>query len=217
MKCADEQELLLKFLDHWKLNYPDVITGWNSRMFDIVYLINRVTKIFSEGVAKQFSPWNLIRSETIEIAGKPHQFYTISGIQQLDYIDLFKKFGYAYGTQESYKLDNIANVVLGDDVVVVDALDVFVHVIEDEDIEENGVAVPVMASASGVRIATSVVANEMVAVVVVVVVVAAAPLGHCPHSPRTRISSRYLITQSSSESTTRRLSRSNVSKKGRKS
>lgn len=114
VKCADEQELLLKFLDHWKLNYPDVITGWNSRMFDIVYLINRVTKIFSEGVAKQFSPWNLIRSETIEIAGKPHQFYTISGIQQLDYIDLFKKFGYAYGTQESYKLDNIANVVLGE-------------------------------------------------------------------------------------------------------
>lgn len=114
IKCKDERELLTSFLKHWTSSYPDIITGWNSRMFDTVYLINRIKKLFDDNTAKVISPWNMIKSDTIPIAGKEHQFYTITGIQQLDYIDLFKKFGYAYGTQESYKLDNIANVVLGE-------------------------------------------------------------------------------------------------------
>jgi hypothetical protein len=32
----------------------------------------------------------------------------------LDYLELFKKFGYSYGAQESYNLDHIASVVLGE-------------------------------------------------------------------------------------------------------
>ena len=40
--------------------------------------------------------------------------FDIQGISQLDYLDLFKKFGYSYGPQESYKLDHIAHVVLGE-------------------------------------------------------------------------------------------------------
>ena len=40
--------------------------------------------------------------------------YDIIGTQQLDYFDLFQKFGYSYGPQESYKLDHIAHVVLGE-------------------------------------------------------------------------------------------------------
>ena len=32
----------------------------------------------------------------------------------MDYLDLFRKFGYSYGPQESYKLDHIAHVVLGE-------------------------------------------------------------------------------------------------------
>lgn len=114
IKCSDEKELLLKFLDIWTSNYPDIVTGWNSRLFDTVYLINRIKKVLDEDSAKLISPWNMVKSDIVHIAGKENMFYTIAGIQQLDYIDLFKKFGYAYGTQESYKLDNIANVVLGE-------------------------------------------------------------------------------------------------------
>jgi DNA polymerase elongation subunit (family B) len=40
--------------------------------------------------------------------------FEMAGIQQLDYYDLFTKFGYTYGMQESYKLDHIAHVVLGE-------------------------------------------------------------------------------------------------------
>ena len=40
--------------------------------------------------------------------------YEIKGVAILDFMAIFKKFGYTYGPQESYKLDHIANVVLGE-------------------------------------------------------------------------------------------------------
>ena len=46
--------------------------------------------------------------------GRPQVNHEIVGIQQADYLELFKKFGYSYGTQESYKLDHVAHTVLGE-------------------------------------------------------------------------------------------------------
>lgn len=113
VQCQDEQELLKRFCAHWDRVQPDVLTGWNSRLFDTVYLINRLINTISESYAKLLSPWAILKPSTIEISGREVPVYDIVGIQQLDYLDLFKKFGYKYGTQESYKLDAIANVVLG--------------------------------------------------------------------------------------------------------
>lgn len=113
VKCADEHELLKRFLAHWQYRYPDIITGWNSRLFDIVYLVNRINNVLGESYMKQLSPWLLVKSSEITIGERQHQVYDIVGVQQLDYMDLFKKFAYKYGTQESYKLDHIANTVLG--------------------------------------------------------------------------------------------------------
>lgn len=114
VRCKDEKDLLVKFLTHWIGRYPDVVTGWNSRLFDTVYLVNRMSSIISEEAARKISPWHVVKSNSIEIAGKQHQVYDIYGIQQLDYLDLFKKFAYKYGTQESYKLNNIAHTVLNE-------------------------------------------------------------------------------------------------------
>lgn len=113
-KCKNEKDLLLDFLEYWSTHYPDIITGWNCRIFDIPYLINRLTNVFNEKIAQSFSPWRIVNYEGIEIGGKKFPTYRVVGIQQLDYMDLFKKFGYAYGQQETYKLDHIANVVLGE-------------------------------------------------------------------------------------------------------
>ena len=114
VQCDKEAGLLMKFLDHWSKNYPDVLTGWNSRLFDTTYIVNRIAKILGEDMMKKLSPWGIINSRSIDIAGRKHQAFDVYGIQQLDYMDCFKKFGYTYGTQESYKLDNIAHVVLGE-------------------------------------------------------------------------------------------------------
>ena len=114
IKCLDERDMLKKFINHWITNYPDVVTGWNSRLFDITYIANRVERILGEKYKKDLSPWKLVSKGEIFIGGNPHHFFNLTGIQQLDYLDVFKKYGYTYGTQESYKLDHIANVVLGE-------------------------------------------------------------------------------------------------------
>ena len=115
-KCKDEIELLLDWLSWWHDSRycPDVVTGWNTRLFDFPYLINRVKNIIGGDVYKKFSPWGVVDQREIIIAGRSNIAYEMMGIQQLDYYDLFRKFGYAYGTLESYKLDHVAYVVLGD-------------------------------------------------------------------------------------------------------
>ena len=113
-KGTSEKDLLLNFLDYWTKNYPDIITGWNIRFFDIPYLVNRVKRIMSEELSRKFSPWGIASYRVISVKGKSLDTYDLYGIQQLDYMDLFQKFGYTYGTQESYSLDHICSVVLGE-------------------------------------------------------------------------------------------------------
>ena len=116
VQCGDERELLLRFLAHWNSDRhcPDVITGWNTRFFDIPYLANRVGKTLGEDHVKKLSPWGLVNQREITVMGRTQQYYDLTGIASLDYLELFKKFGYSYGAQESYKLDHIAHVVLGE-------------------------------------------------------------------------------------------------------
>jgi len=114
VKCWDEQELLMKFLTYWEEHYPDVITGWNVRLFDVPYLVNRISRVLDETWAKKLSPWNVLNYRQINVKGKSLDAYEIYGVMQLDYMDLFQKFGYVYGPQESYSLDHIAHVILGE-------------------------------------------------------------------------------------------------------
>lgn len=115
-KCKDEISLLLDWLSWWHdpRYCPDVVTGWNTRLFDFPYLINRVKNIIGGDVYKKFSPWGVVNQREIVIAGRTNIVYDMVGIEQLDYYDLFRKFGYAYGQLESYKLDHVAFIVLGD-------------------------------------------------------------------------------------------------------
>ena len=115
-KCDDEIKLLLSFLDHWSDYHhtPDVVTGWNTRLFDIPYLANRIGLVLGNDSVKKLSPWGIVNYRQIAVKGKQLDAYELYGIQQLDYLDLFQKFGYSYGAQESYKLDHIAYVVLGE-------------------------------------------------------------------------------------------------------
>ena len=114
MKFDTEEALLRRFIDIWTYDYPDVVTGWNVEYFDIQYLLTRVTRLLGEETTKKFSPWGQIKPFSRTFFGKEQSTYQISGISIIDYMDAFKKFGYKYGPQESYKLDHIAHVVLGE-------------------------------------------------------------------------------------------------------
>ena len=110
--CDNERDLLLKFLDYWVQNTPDVITGWNVYLYDIPYLARRIDRILGEKYKKSLSPWNLIQEREIYIQGRKNLAYDLAGVSCLDYLDLYRKF--TYTNQESYRLDHIAMIELGE-------------------------------------------------------------------------------------------------------
>jgi DNA polymerase elongation subunit (family B) len=108
-----EYDLLNDFINWWMIetNTPEVVTGWNSKLYDIPYLIRRIDRVLGEKLMKRISPWGLVTETETYISGRRHLCYDVGGISQLDYLDLYKKF--TYKAQESYRLDYIAEVELG--------------------------------------------------------------------------------------------------------
>jgi DNA polymerase elongation subunit (family B) len=122
INCETERKLLEKFLTIWMSPEwgPDVVTGWNIDFFDIPYLYNRILKVLGPENAKWMSPWGIVEKREI-VRGKTSGtksgervdvIYHLYGITCLDYMELYKKF--SFGNEESYSLDHISYVVLGD-------------------------------------------------------------------------------------------------------
>ena len=109
--CPSEYELLSSFLNYWMVDVPDVITGWNIQLYDIPYICKRLNRVLGEKQMKRFSNWGLVTEGEIYINGRKHTTFDVGGLTQLDYLDLYKKF--TYKAQESYRLDYIAEVELG--------------------------------------------------------------------------------------------------------
>lgn len=106
-----EEKMLRAFLNFWKRDYPDVVTGWNSFGFDFKYLYNRYTKIFSEKVANEFSPWGIIKPEERTFKNITSSGFKIKGVAQLDYLHLYKQ--HVQNKKEMYTLDFIASIEIG--------------------------------------------------------------------------------------------------------
>ncbi len=113
IRCSSEKQLLENFVLNWCSNYPDVITGWNSRFFDIPYLVNRIVNVLGEKMANKLSPWGWYRETEINLFGnRKQQIFDLVGISSIDYMDAYKKFTYV--NQERYSLNHIAYVELGE-------------------------------------------------------------------------------------------------------
>lgn len=108
----NEDEMLQAFIDFWRSEDYDIVTGWNTQLFDIPYLVNRIGNRMGEDAVKRLSPWNDVKTRNISMKGKMYEVFDIVGVTSLDYLDLYKKFTFV--NQESYKLDNIAFVELGE-------------------------------------------------------------------------------------------------------
>ena len=109
-----EYELLTDFINWWMIeeNTPEVVTGWNSEYYDIPYLVRRIDRILGEKLKKRMSPWGLVTlKEVRDRYGNVRITYDVGGVAQLDYLNLYRKF--TYKAQESYRLDYIASVELG--------------------------------------------------------------------------------------------------------
>jgi DNA polymerase elongation subunit (family B) len=120
-RCKTEQDLILQFVDFWKSDYPEIVTGWNSTGFDIPYIINRFAKIFGEDFIKQLSPVGSIRSRKVfNDSGKELTLWSIGGIASLDYMDLYKTF--SPGERESFSLNYISELELGEGKIAYNAV-----------------------------------------------------------------------------------------------
>lgn len=114
MQMESEAAILKRFVELWTGNYPDIVTGWNVEFFDVEYICNRIEKVLGPDYVKRLSPWNDVKTREVELKfGNKAYTKNILGVSVIDYMDAFKKFGYKYGTQASYKLDHIAFNVLG--------------------------------------------------------------------------------------------------------
>ncbi|AGG58188.1 DNA polymerase [Vibrio phage henriette 12B8] len=106
---ADEVKMLKHLLRWWREHLPAYITGWNSSKFDIPYLCHRLQRLGLD--MNKLSPWKNVFIREGEYFGKPEFTVHISGVADLDYLELYKKNRFI--TRESYKLDFIGEIELG--------------------------------------------------------------------------------------------------------
>ncbi len=115
-KCSTERDLVIKFTKFWTAYNPDIVTGWNVKFFDIPYLMNRFRYLMGDDFLNQFSPWGVVSQSSARITAKgfnkEQNYYDILGVSVLDYLDLYRK--HTFVRQESYKLDYIGEVELGE-------------------------------------------------------------------------------------------------------
>ncbi len=112
--CSSETELLKTFINFWKQDYCDLLSGWNSEGFDIPYIINRITVVLGEQWARKLSPTGRIvyRENVRQQYGKTKGRWHINGISCIDYLEAYIYF--SKNEQESYALNYIAKTELGE-------------------------------------------------------------------------------------------------------
>lgn len=112
--CNDEAQLLQIFLD--LIEDTDVLSGWNSKGFDIPYVINRIERILNKDYSKKMCLWNQRprRKKYIQFK-KEQETYELFGRIHLDYLELYKK----HNPQElhSYRLDFVGEIEVGENKI----------------------------------------------------------------------------------------------------
>lgn len=106
--CESEHILITKFLKFWQDFYPQVVTGWNTQTFDMPYIFNRIEKLGFD--TNRLSPWGWTQLREIPTRNGKQLRVQIQGIDDIDYLDRYRK----NAVQESYRLDHIASVELGE-------------------------------------------------------------------------------------------------------
>jgi len=107
--CQSERELLKEYFRFHRSDYPDIISGWYSHIFDFPYILDRAILILGDKFASKYSPVGVIK----ESYHKDKKEYEIAGITICDYQDIYKK--YSINERDSYSLNNIAHTELNEE------------------------------------------------------------------------------------------------------
>lgn len=108
----DEKDLLNGIL--LLLEDSDALVGYNSNFFDIPYIIRRIENVLGKGESKRINLWDIepYMKEKTNQFGDKNITYEMYGKISVDYLELYKK--HERGKKDSYKLDNIAEIELGE-------------------------------------------------------------------------------------------------------
>jgi len=118
--CKTEEELFEKFVNFFKEDPPDILTGWNTEQFDMPYIINRGRNLLGDAFIKQLSPLRQIQyRQNFSKFGKDAGRWYISGISCIDYMEIYKTF--SKGDRESFSLNYIAEYELGEGKLAINA------------------------------------------------------------------------------------------------
>ena len=114
----DERGMLKDFLKFWMANYPDVICGWNSRWYDIPYIIRRLENVLGKAATRYISPledYKIIHEKSDQKDDRGHwiekeeiEWVDIKGTFQADEMLLYsEKFGVKQALDGGYGLSNV--------------------------------------------------------------------------------------------------------------
>lgn len=120
----NESAMLKNYVLWHSENYPDVITGWNTRSFDIPYIVRRLENILGDEWAKLLSPVRKYKIKEINELENPNNpnsqqiEVVITAVAQLDELILYRdKFAIKAALGGGYGLSNVGQAEgLGDKV-----------------------------------------------------------------------------------------------------
>lgn len=114
IQCNSEKQLLKRFLTLWREADLDVIVGYNSKLFDIPYIVKRLKINFGEETANQLSPYGKLKQRTMRLYNRDNDVFDIVGMAHLDWMEVYKKFSTPVnGAEESYSLNHLSSKILG--------------------------------------------------------------------------------------------------------
>ena len=111
----NEKRMLEHFLDWYEDNYPDVNYGWNTKAYDIPYLVRRIENVLSKEDAKRLSPVGKyfikeVNHENERTDASAQIEVNIDGLFVADGLVLYRdKFGISK-PDGGFTLDNIGEV-----------------------------------------------------------------------------------------------------------
>lgn len=115
----DESQMLRHFVNFWSTNLPDVVCGWNSRWYDLPYIIRRIENVLGSGAARKLSPvedYQIVHEQDLskrDEKGRPAQkeeieWVDVKGLFQADDLLLYRdKFGVKQALDGGYGLSNV--------------------------------------------------------------------------------------------------------------
>lgn len=118
----DELEMMKDWLSWFNKQKFDILSGYNSDLFDIPYICNRLKllaerrgidrdfTVFLSPLARKAKQKNKCAPKTGEVIG---QTFEIPGLICLDYMDAYKKFG-GHQNLPTWKLDYVAELELNE-------------------------------------------------------------------------------------------------------